>query len=521
MGLSTLADGAAIYYTTDGSVPTPSGGTLYSAPVPVAATTVLRAGAFRPGEAPLRIATRTFLFLDDILAQPALPAGYPGTWQPGVAADYAMDASVGTAAEIKAALRALPTVSVVMPIDDLFNPSTDPAVGGMYSNSTIARGREWERRCSAEFFDFPHGQEIQLDCGARIFGNASRATSRSKHNMRLAFRRAYGAPNLEFPVFGGDAHPEKVNGYLLRGQNGDSWFHPAAGQRQEALYIRDQVARSAHAAMDRPETRQDHVHLYLNGLYWGVFNTIERIEDNAMAERFGGADEEWDVIKSSRVAGMEVVSGSLDQWREVQALAEAGVAGDAEYAAIQEFLDLPNMIDFLLVNFYNGNSDWDDNNFQAARRRVPGDKWRFFVWDSERTLLSPTANNTGLNHADRVTRLHTMLRQNAEYRLLFADRIHRHFFNGGILTPDGMRAEFNRWVDFLRGPLLAESARWGDNYRAGNPYTVGGEWQAEVDYMHNTYMAGRTDTVLAQLAAQGLYPAVAPRPSTSMAATSP
>ena len=38
-------------------VPTPSGGTLYSAPVPVAATTVLRAGAFRPGEAPLRIAT--------------------------------------------------------------------------------------------------------------------------------------------------------------------------------------------------------------------------------------------------------------------------------------------------------------------------------------------------------------------------------------------------------------------------------------------------------------------------------
>ena len=207
--LSTAAVGADIYYTTDASEPSPTNGTLYSAPVPITTTTTLRAGAFRMGEAPLKIATQTYIFLDDVLDQPTAPAGYPPVWQPSVTADYAMDddPSIGSPAEIKAALRALPTLSLVMEIDDWFNNSTNSAVGGIYSNSTIARGQEWERKVSAEFFDFPHGQEIQVEAGMRIFGNASRATSRAKHNMRMVFRSAYGPSRLEFPLFGGDAEP--------------------------------------------------------------------------------------------------------------------------------------------------------------------------------------------------------------------------------------------------------------------------------------------------------------------------
>jgi hypothetical protein len=507
VGLSSADPTLSIRYTTDGSPPTASTGTPYVAPVSITTTTILRAAAFRPGEAPRKITTVTYLFLEDVLNQPAAPAGYPSVWQPGTSADYAMTSSVAPDQDIIDALLALPTVSVAMPVDDLFNNNTDPAIGGIYANSTIARGFPWERACSAEFFGFPHGQELQIDCAMRVFGNASRWTSRPKHNLRLVFRSAYGPSELDFPVFGNDAWPDKVNSYLLRGQNGDSWFHPTQGQRNEALYMRDQLARSLQLAMNRPANFQEHVHLYLNGLYWGLYHTLDRNEDNSMAQRFGGAEEDWDVIKSSRTNGMEAIDGDITAWNAMLTQAEAGLAGEAEYAAIQEEIDLDNFIDYLLVNFYDGNSDWDDNNFQAARRKTGNDRWRIFVWDSERTFLSPSTNNTGKNFANRTTRLHTKLSDNSEYRLRFADRVHKHFFNNGVLTPTGVSNELDKWIALLETPLIAESARWGD---AQQPTPVGMvRWQTEVNHQKNTYIPGRTATVLNQLQSQNLYPSVA------------
>ncbi len=506
VALSTSDPTLAIRYTTDGSPPTESTGTLYNSPISVTTTTILRTAAFRPGETPRKTTTLTYLFLEDVLDQSSSPPGYPSVWQPGTSADYAMTKSVAPDQEIIDALMALPTVSVSMPIDDLFDNDTNPAVGGIYANSTIARGFPWERACSAEFFGFPHGQDLQIDCAMRVFGNASRWTSRPKHNLRLVFRSAYGPSELDFPVFGNDAWPDKVNSYLLRGQNGDSWFHPTQGQRNEALYMRDQLARSLQLAMDRPANFQEHVHLYLNGLYWGLYHTLDRNEDNSMAQRFGGTEEDWDVIKSSRTNGMEAIDGDLTAWNAMLAQAEAGLSGDAEYAAIQEEIDLENFIDYLLVNFYDGNSDWDDNNFQAARRKTGDDRWRIFVWDSERTFLNPTTNNTGKNFANRTTRLHTKLRENSEYRLRFADRVHRHFFNDGVLTPTNVANELDKWITTLETPLIAESARWGDSQQA-SPLGLT-QWQNEIDFQKNSYLPGRTTTVLNQLRSQNLYPSV-------------
>ena len=503
LALTTSAAGADIYYTTDASEPSPGNGTLYTGPINITTTATIRAGAFTATEGPFKSNTSTFIFLDDVLDQPNNPAGYPDRWQSNVVADYAFDNSVAPDAELKAALRALPTVSLVMEIDDWFDQAT-----GIYSNSVNGRGPDWERPVSAEFFDFPHGQEAQVNCGVRIFGNASRATSRKKHNMRIIFRSSYGPSKFEFPLFGGDDEPDVINGYLFRGQNGDSWFHPNATQQREALYIRDQLARDLQAEMGQPATKQDHVHLYINGLYWGVMNTIERIEAESHQEAFGGQKESWDSLKSSRTPspGMYTVDGTLDAWNELIALSQAGVDDPDGYAAIQEHIELENFIDFLLVNYYNGNQDWDDNNFQCARRNDVPDQWRFFVWDSERTMLGNTANSTTRNHSTRATGVHNRLRANEEYRLKFADRMHKHMFNDGALTPTGVRRVFDKWVDLLRDPLKAESARWGDAQRTGNPYTVEDEWQNEVDRRRNSYFPARTNTVFNQLKGQGLYP---------------
>lgn len=510
LNLSTEAIGAEIYYTTNGSEPTVEKGVLYTGPIEISTTTVLRAGAFRSGEVPTKIMTQSYIFLDDIVDQPNNPADYPSVWQPSVTADYEMDddAKIGTEQEIKDALRSLPTLSLVMEVGDWFNNSTDPAIGGIYSNSVIARGSQWERKVSAEFFDFPHGKEIQVDAGMRIFGNASRATSRKKHNMRLVFRNVYGTSRLAFPLFGDDGEDDVVNSYLLRGQNGDSWFHPTAAQREESLYIRDQLARSLQERMGQPFTKQDHIHVYLNGIYWGVFNTIERIEADSMASSYGGNKDDWDVVKASPPSSVVVEDGTADAWEQLVAISNKNLAAAANYEAIQEYLDLENYIDWLLVNFYNGNSDWDNNNWQAGRRRTGGDRFRFFVWDSERTLLGTDVNATTKNNANRPTGIHQKLKANAEYRLLFADRVHRHFFNEGALTVGSVEEAFDGWVNELQVPLVAESARWGDAQRSAEPYSVNDEWLTEVNFQKNTYIPSRSNTVLQQLRNSGLYPAV-------------
>jgi hypothetical protein len=98
------------------------------------------------------------------------------------------------------------------------------------------------------------------------------------------------------------------------------------------------------------------------------------------------------------------------------------------------------------------------------------------------------------------------LSQTPTYRLFWADRMHEHFFNNGTLTPGAISTLFNRRVDAMRVPLIAESARWADHHSPGSPLTVSNHFEAAVATKNNTYIPARTDVVFNQLKSQGLYP---------------
>ena len=496
-------DGGQIYYTLDGSSPSPETGLPFTDTLTIDSTTVVRSIATKDGFLPSDKNAHTYIFPADVLNQPALPEGFPAEWQPGAAAHYAVDSSVAARADLLTSLRSYPSLSLTMPIDDWFNPSTDPSVGGIYSNSVDARGFDWERVVSAEFFDFEHGQEIQVEAGIRIFGNASRLISRPKHNMRLIFRKEHGPGKLKFPLFGDDDIDESVNGYLLRGGNGDSWFHPSAAQQEKALYIRDQLSRELHNRLNGTEVPQSHVHLYINGLYWGLFHTIERIEASSMAAKHGGLEADWDIVKASRRDGMQIVDGNLDSWATLQALSVDVANGVKDISELEAVLDLRHMANYLLLNFYGGNRDWDDNNIQAAKRRTGEDRWRFFQWDSENVFKSETQDVTASNHEDRVTAMHQRLLVNPTYRNIFQERIDALLKNDGLLTVGQMKATFERWVEKQRVPILIEAARWQAAHREADETPVLTLWDAEVARMLNSHIENRTALTLQQLAAHG------------------
>ncbi|MCP4191799.1 MAG: tandem-95 repeat protein [Planctomycetaceae bacterium] len=503
--LETKTVGSSIRYTLDGSTPTLTNGLEYQEAIQVGTTTTLRARAFRADQVPSESVTYSYLFLDDVLSQTAEPTGFPLRWGIAGLSDYAMDPRVATDdtsdyydPDVRAALQSHPSISIVTDLDHLFDRST-----GIYANPQRA-GVAWERPASMEFITSDGNAQIQVNAGLRVQGGASRNPNRPKHNLRLLFKERYGPGKLEFPLFGNET-VDRFDTIILRGGNGDSWFHPRATQQQQAQYIRDQWHRDTQQAMGRLTVAQRYVHLYINGLYWGLYHIFEKPNAAYFAEHFGGSPQDYDVVQHQG----GTVDGDREIWNEMFDIARDGLESEAAYQQIQQYVDLPSLVDYLLINFYSGNVDWDNNNWFGGRKREDGAQWQFFTWDAERTFLSPADSRVSISNRLQPTELHQRLLKNSDYRMLFADHVQRHFFNGGLLTPESAEARWMARADEIALPLVAESARWGDAKRASRPYRPQVEWQNELDRLRETYFPHRTETVLKQLQRRDVFPEIA------------
>ncbi|MFT6863524.1 MAG: hypothetical protein ACJAVK_002085 [Akkermansiaceae bacterium] len=530
--ISSATPGATIVYTTNGDTPTLDFGTQIapqnetsppSGIVNISTTTPLRVAAFKSGQRPTNVDTQTYLFIADVADQPTEPEGYPLPWitRNGntIGGDYDMDLNVVgpiySRAEIEAALLDLPTISIVTDIANLFDQQT-----GIQVNPVDA-GAASERPVSIEMLGFEDDGPVQLDAGMRMNGNASRNTSRPKHNFRIAFRNEYGAGRLNFPLFGAAAATERFNQVVIRGGNGNSWVHPDPSVYNNAMYIRDQWFRDAYFAMGHPEALQREVHVYFNGIYWGMHHLFERIEEEWAAERFGGQDDDWEGFRIVGGNNIEVIKGTpaeessrmLASW---QATLDAAEAGDL--STVEQYLDLDSYIDYVLLNFHAGNADWDQNNVRAMRRINPPGKYLFFCHDAERAGLNGLGggnlniNVSTKNTARAPTAIHFDLRTNAnsrdEYAIRFADRAYNHLFNDGALTPENGAAQWAARADGIREAMKAESARWGDAKR--EPALTLVNWEAALQREYTGWFPLRTPVTLNQLRATNVYPDLDP-----------
>jgi hypothetical protein len=522
VAIATSTADAEIRYTLDGSVPTESNGTLYLRPIPIEGTTTLRARAFKAGFEPTNVDTQTYIFLDDVVRQNAVAAqadGFPRTWG-ATAADYDMDTDVigpgdrfgGIyAGRIRDDLKSLPSMSIVMLTSDLFGPQ------GIYTNSTSG-GLAWERAASVELISPDGGPQFQVDCGIRIQGGYFRQnTATRKHSFRLLFKREYGATKLEFPLFGDDA-VDRFDTITLRAGANDGYSWDAA--RLTEQYTRDQFGRDLQGASGNAASHGIFVHLYVNGLYWGLYNPAERPDHSFSASYYGGDKEEWDSVHDG-----VATNGDLVRWNEMLRGAAAARTSLDAFQQLQgrnpdgspnpEFphlLDVPNYVDYLIVNLWGGNWDWPWKNWWAGRSRA-GDStgFKFYSWDYENTIgnnrdRSPLTKNALQNNFSSAGEPHQSLRSNPEYRLLFADRIHRLLFNGGPLTPESLSPRYEALAARVEGAIVAESARWGDQHH--NPPLTLREWTTERDWILRTYLPQRTAVVLQQFRGAALYPSV-------------
>ncbi len=499
--ISTSTPGAAIRYTTDASTPTPAYGTLYAGPIAIAKTTTLRAIAYKAGLLPTNVDTQTYVFPRDVLTQTG--AGFPTNWgdHPLV---YAVYPEVATnplyEGTLENDLRSIPVLSIVLPVADVFGS------GGLYPNAT----QRWERAASAELF-YPDGRTgFQVNCGVSMHGGSSRNwTSTPKHSFRLYFRGTLGPSQLKYPLYGPEGAHE-FQTLVIRACYTDTFcsrYNEPRYRPDKAQFIRDQWMRDAQLATGNLSARGIEVSLYVDGLYWGLYNIAEHPDAEFCASYLGGEEEDYDVVKD-----VELMDGNLTAWNQMFAIANAGVASDAAYRQLQEYLDIDSLIDYIILHLYAGTEDWPHHNWSSGRRRAPGEGYRFFSWDQEIVLDLLDRDYSEKDFDPSPARLHQRLRANAEYRLRFADHVQRHLFDDGTFTPESAEALYRRRTTEIDRAVVGESLKWA-GYRAAlqSPpipaYTRDNEWMTWLTWTCDQYFPARTAVVLNQFRADSLYPA--------------
>jgi hypothetical protein len=393
---------------------------------------------------------------------------------------------------IKESLEALPVLSLVFRQEDIFGART-----GIYMHS-MQRGERWERPCSAELIPADGSPGFQIDCGIRIQGNYNRIPEKSpKHSFRLFFKEKYGASKLRYPLFP-DSTVKKFDTLVLRADYNNSWLHWNASGQLRGQRIRDAWMKDSHRAMGWIAGHNRYLHLYLNGVYWGIYDAAERPDASFAAAYLGGDKEDYDVLNENQVK-----AGTVDRFNDFQSLHE--FSQYSQYKKLKHQLDIVEYIDYLLLNYYAGNHDWGENkNWYAIGRRNPPGLFQYFVWDGE--FILQRLNDNVIDASREVPfYLAEGLRANAEFRLAFADRVQKHFFGEGALTPSACAARWMKRAAELDKAIISESARWGE-YRRSPPYTRDVEWLAEQRRLLENYFPRRTMVVLAQLRAAGLYP---------------
>jgi len=269
--LTADSAGSTIIYTTDGSSPSLNNGiavpavdpaTTPTTTVRVSKTTTLRSVAIKQDFLPFGINTQTYIFLANVIDQPASPPGWPtdsASWG-GFRPDYEMDPDVvgPYRAELEDDLEAIPTISIVMDKDHLFGPR------GILQNP-VGQGLDWERLASVELI-YPDGsQGFQVNSAIRIAGSNWARTNIAKRGFRLLFKDSYGPDEqptggpkkLEYPLFA-DTNVTRFNSIVLKGRADHSYVYTDGIRAQ---YVREHWSRDTMGDMGHVTTHGTYAHL--------------------------------------------------------------------------------------------------------------------------------------------------------------------------------------------------------------------------------------------------------------------
>jgi uncharacterized repeat protein (TIGR02543 family) len=414
--------GATLRYTTDGSAPT-AASAAYTAPLAIAASTVLRVAAFADNAAPSLVETATYLV------------------GPTLAAQYAN----------------LKTVMVTIEPRDLV--------------SFEANDTNYRFRAAFEMVSGNTTTVFKLDAEGSAGGNAGSADSPIR-TMNVAARDTFGAKS-----FPGVLWPDKptVNGVKkLRLRNGSNDWDQA--------HLRDQL--SQRISRDGPNlvASASSVAMFLNGRYYGLMDLREREDENLPASNLGLDKDYVDYLSDPFLDGQEIKNGgqaALDAYGAMRSYVLGNnMAVAANYSQARTLLNPESLAYDWALHMFHANYDWPYHNVHVWRSPELDGRWTWKTHDMDWAfgLYTGVAYNMNGSFTGDGSQIINALLRNTEFRNLYLNTVADQM---NVMSPAYMTTTLNGMADEMR-PYVAD-------YYAKMGLGPASNWEARIEFIRGWF----------------------------------
>ncbi|MCL1843801.1 MAG: CotH kinase family protein [Defluviitaleaceae bacterium] len=267
---------------------------------------------------------------------------------------------------------------------------------GQYLNPTAPanfnwRGRESERPINVEVFS--DGERVLAQAaGVRVFGSWSRGEN--VKSLRLIARREYSpdAGRFHYNFFpdeiihdGFDTPLGKYNTLILRNGGND---------RQHGMIRNELGSVLSRRAGFNDVTPVRAATVFINGEFFGFKWLQTRVDEHYFQEIYNTPNRDFDVVSRGEWWFRNATEEQIEALTYKNNFAFRDLTDDAEFARLNEIVDIDNLLFYYAFQIFSGNGDWPHNNLR--RWRYIGEpfvgmapeldgRWRYAIWDLDQT----------------------------------------------------------------------------------------------------------------------------------------
>lgn len=254
---------------------------------------------------------------------------------------------------------------------------SDPSKWRQWKANYMNRGRAWERPVHMDYFGEDRSLIFSQELGLRIKGGTTRSYTQKSFN--LFARGIYGESEFQVPFFG------------EKGQSRLTLYTVANDYRSK---LRDPLLMElcSERAFATMESRPCYV--FLDGEYWGMYYLMEKYGDDYLEENYGVAAGDAVIVKDNKTEGENPADEKyLDELK--QYISEHDLATEEEYQELNTIIDMRSYLDYYATEVYIERSgDWPVYNEAYWRSKERSDeqyydgRWRWMLYDVNWSCLS-------------------------------------------------------------------------------------------------------------------------------------
>ena len=477
--------GVTIRYTTDGSIPTLTNSEVYTEPIEIFGTKVIRARCFQDGRQPSDTATASyFMELYHTLDVVSLVCDPQELWDPATGL-------LSREQDHSSRNRRNPEATEVQKYNEK-GERILPFRTPVYRTY----GKD-DRQGYFEYFDHTTGQVI-LSQGIKMDLLGAYSLDMPQKSFKLRAQAALGDKFFNYPLFEERDYTFYKSLTLRNSGNDAVWTRVADGvqTRLTDKYI--------HPNM--PTLAWKPVVVYLNGEYWGHYNLRER-KDRFSIGQFEGLDLEKDkeILENITIlkGNNSVVQGSSKEYNAmISTLKTMNTNTNPEHLQyLKDNVDVDSYIDWFAVKMFFGDSD--PGNIMFYKLPTEGAKWKCLMFDTDYGLFDSSFNSPrsylkdkGMGQQNINNTIFKKIIESDELRDKFLRRLGFVFQE---LTTERMQAELDEMTAMIEPELNKHYQKWAGDpdtkiMNIDSPTTASGSiryWRQRVDRLRNTVMVYR------------------------------